>query len=118
MNWNKVMYVFFALMSTTTTAGFLYEQYEVALFIAMSVNLISTWVKMGLDNLLSVELMASSFVADLHLVPAFLILFLGVSDMVLINSLVIGALIANVFALCVLLIEASKYAKKVDKETY
>ncbi len=113
MNWNKVMYVFFALMSATTTAGFLYEQYEVALFIAMSVNLISTWVKMGLDNLLSVELMASSLVADLHLVPAFLILLLN-GDKTLVDSLVVGALIANIFALGVILIEASKSSKKTE----
>jgi hypothetical protein len=114
MNWSKVVYVFFALMSVTTTAGFLYEQYEMALFIAMSVNLISTWLKIGINNLLASELLASSFVADLHLVPAFLLLTLS-NNVMMASALVIGALIANVFSLALILIEASKANHEEDE---
>lgn len=42
MNWGRVIFIFFYSMSLTTTAGFLYDQNEIALFIAASVNLIST----------------------------------------------------------------------------
>ena len=74
MNWGKVVYIFFALMSLTTTAGFLYDKNEIALFIAASVNLISTLLKIGVKNIFAAELFASSLVADLHLIPAFGIL--------------------------------------------
>ena len=71
MQWGKVFYVFFALMSLTTSASFLYEDSLVALFIAGSVNMISTILKIGVRNVLSAELLAGSLVADLHLIPAF-----------------------------------------------
>ena len=74
MNWGKVIYIFFALMSLTTTAEFLYDKNEIALFVAASINLVSTLLKIGVKNLLSAELFASSLVADLHLIPAFVIL--------------------------------------------
>ena len=71
MDWGKVIYVFFSLMSLTSIAGFLYEHSSVALFVAASLNLVSTILKIGVRNLLSAELLAGSLVADLHLIPAF-----------------------------------------------
>lgn len=112
MNWGKVIYIFFALMSLTTISGFLYAQNEVALFIAMSVNLISTLLKIGVRNLLAAETFASSLVADLHLIPAFVVyeIYGNVEkDMyILIQSLVIGAVVANAFSLILVLIDANK----------
>ena len=107
MNWSKVIYIFFALMSLTTTAGFLYDKNEVVLFVAASVNLISTLLKIGVRNMLSAELFASSLVADLHLIPAFVLLQTD-GNPVIIYSLVIGAAIANLFSLTLVLIESSK----------
>ncbi len=107
MNWGKVIYIFFALMSLTTTVGFLYEQNEVTLFIAAGVNLISTLLKIGVKNILSAELFASSLVADLHLIPAFLFMVLAGNVHVAI-SLAIGAIVANIFSLSLVLIEALK----------
>ena len=107
MNWGKVVYIFFALMSLTTTAGFLYDKNEIALFIAASVNLVSTLLKIGVKNILSAELFASSLVADLHLVPAFIALQ-TTGNATLCYSLAIGAVIANVFSLALVLIESSK----------
>lgn len=107
MNWGKVIYVFFALMSLTTTAEFLYDKNEIALFIAASINLISTLLKIGVKNLLSAELFASSLVADLHLIPAFVVLQ-TTGNMTICYSLVIGAVIANVFSLALVLIESAK----------
>lgn len=107
MDWGKVIYIFFALMSLTTTVGFLYEQNEVALFIAASINLISTLLKIGVKNILSAELFASSLVADLHLIPAFLFMQLS-GNVVMAISLAIGAIVANIFSLSLVLIEALK----------
>ena len=107
MNWGKVIYIFFALMSLTTTAEFLYDKNEIALFVAASINLVSTLLKIGVKNLLSAELFASSLVADLHLIPAFVILQVS-ENMMLSYSLAIGAVIANIFSLALVLIESSK----------
>lgn len=107
MNWGKVIYIFFALMSLTTTAEFLYDKNEIALFVAASINLVSTLLKIGVKNLLSAELFASSLVADLHLIPAFVILQVS-ENTTLSYSLAIGAVIANIFSLALVLIESSK----------
>ncbi len=107
MDWGKVVYVFFSLMSLTSIAGFLYENNAISLFIAASVNLISTILKIGVRNLLSAELLASSLVADLHLIPAFLFLVVAHDDKWAI-ALTIGALIANLFSMGLVYIESSK----------
>ena len=107
MDWGKVIYVFFSLMSLTSIAGFLYEHSAVALFVAGSLNLVSTILKIGVRNLLSAELLASSLVADLHLIPAFIYLeVLGNLEWAI--ALTIGALIANLFSMGLVYIESSK----------
>ncbi len=107
MDWGKVIYVFFSLMSLTSIAGFLYEHTAVSLFVAASLNLVSTVLKIGVRNLLSAELLASSLVADLHLIPAFVFLVvLGNLNWAI--SLSIGALIANIFSVGLVYIESSK----------
>ncbi len=113
MDWGKVTYIFFSLMSLTTTAGFLYEPNAIALFIAAGVNVISTILKIGVRNLLAAELLASSLVADLHLIPAFLVLnFTG--DLKLVTALAIGAVVANIFSIALALIESAKSQDKED----
>ena len=107
MDWGKVIYVFFSLMSLTSIAGFLYEHTAVALFVAGSLNLVSTFLKIGVRNLLSAELLASSLVADLHLIPAFIYLeVVGNIDWAI--ALAIGALIANLFSIGLVYVESSK----------
>jgi hypothetical protein len=107
MKWGKVFYVFFTLMSLTTSAGFLYEQTLFALFLAGSINVASTLLKIGVRNVLSAELLAGSFVADMHLIPAFFALkFYDAGNVA--EGLVIGAVIANVYTLVVSLIESSR----------
>ncbi len=107
MDWGKVVYVFFTLMSLTSTAGFLYEHNSMVLFVAASLNLVSTILKIGVRNLLSAELFASSLVADIHLIPAF-IYFEIIGNMEWAVALAIGALIANVFSIILVFIESSK----------
>jgi len=107
MEWSKVTYVFFILMSLTSTAGFLYEHTSLSLFIAASLNIISTVLKIGVRNILAAELFAGSLVADLHLIPAFIALEIyGKLDMAI--ALAIGAVIANIFSIGLVLIESAK----------
>jgi len=111
MDWGKVTYIFFSLMSLTTTAGFIYEPNAVALFLAAGVTVISTILKIGVKNLLAAELLASSLVADLHLIPAFMVLtFTG--DERLSIALAIGAVVANLFSIALALIESAKSESK------
>ena len=107
MQWGKVFYIFFTLMSLTTSAAFLYEDSLVALFVAGSVNMISTILKIGVRNILSAELLAGSLVADLHLIPAFFAMKFYDNTSVAIG-LVIGAVIANLYTLIVSMIKSSK----------
>ncbi|MBL3520543.1 DUF6394 family protein [Aliarcobacter lanthieri] len=114
MDWGKVTYIFLTLMSLTTTVGFLYEATAIALFIAAAVNIISTILKIGVKNLLAAELLASSLVADLHLIPAFLVM-VTTGNMKLVFALALGAVIANVVSMALSLIES---AKSQDKDDY
>jgi hypothetical protein len=107
MHWGKVFYIFFTLMSLTTSAAFLYENSLVALFVAGSVNVISTILKVGVRNLLSAELLAGSLVADLHLIPAFFAMKFYDNDTVAVG-LVIGAVIANIYTIIVSMLESAK----------
>jgi len=107
MDWGKVIYVFFTLMSITSIAGFLYDHTALALFMAGSLNLVSTVLKIGVRNLLSAELLASSLVADLHLIPAFFYLQMK-DNLEWAVALAIGAFIANIFSMALVLIESSK----------
>jgi hypothetical protein len=113
MDWGKVTYIFFSLMSLTTTAGFIYDPHAVALFLAASVNIISTILKIGVRNLMAAELLASSLVADLHLIPAFIVLTFN-NNIKLAVSLAIGAVVANIFSIALALIESSKSHSKEE----
>lgn len=107
MNWGKVSYIFFTLMSLTTTAGYLYEDNGISLFVAASINIVSTLLKIGVKNILSAEMFASSLVADLHLIPAF-IFFEIYHDKTVAMSLAIGAVVANIFSIALAIVEAAK----------
>jgi len=108
MDWGKVIYVFFSLMSLTSIVGYIYDSTSsVLLFVALSLNLVSTILKIGVKNILSAELFAASLVADLHLLPAtYYQVMLHNSHVAL--SLAIGALIANIVSLVFVSIELSR----------
>jgi stage V sporulation protein SpoVS len=114
MDWGKVVYVFFQLMSLTSVAGFLYDHNGVALFIALSLNLISTILKIGVKNIVAAELFAASLVADLHLIPAFIYLEIK-HDLEAAYAMAIGALIANIVTIILSFIEIAK-SKNIDWE--
>ncbi len=110
MNWGKVFYIFFTLMSLTTSVSFLFEPSVIALFGAASINMISTLLKLGVRNLLSAELLSGSLVADLHLLPAFLMFQFGTTGThtKLIMGLVAGAIIANLYTIIISIVESAK----------
>jgi hypothetical protein len=110
MNWGKVFYIFFTLMSLTTSVSFLFEASVIALFAAASINMISSLLKLGVRNLLSAELLAGSLVADLHLLPAFAMFQFGTTGThsSLITGLVVGAIIANVYTIIISIVESAK----------
>jgi hypothetical protein len=108
MDWGKVIYIFFSLMSFTSISGYLYDpNSSVLLFIALSLNLISTVLKIGVKNLLAAELFAASLVADLHLIPSAYYQIVLHNQKVAV-ALAIGALIANLVAFVFASIELAK----------
>lgn len=107
MDWGRIVFIFFTLMSLTSTIGFLYEPNIVLLFLAAAINFISTTLRIGTRKLLSAELFASSIVADFHLIPAFL-WFQILGDLEVAYALCIGALAANAFSVAIILIESAK----------
>jgi len=108
MDWGKIIYIFFSLMSLTSIAGYLYDNTSsLLLFIALCVNLISTILKIGVKNLLSAELFAASLVADLHLIPATYYEVVKHNPHVAL-SLAIGAFLANIVSFVFASIELAK----------
>lgn len=107
MDWGKVIFIFFSLSSFTSAAGFLWDPDVVILFVALALNLISTTLKIGVKKQLAPELLASSLVADFHLIPAFIFLQ-AFNNLNVAYILVIGALLANLFSLALLLVESYK----------
>jgi hypothetical protein len=108
MDWGKVVYIFFSLMSLTSVGGYLYDSdSSVLLFIALSVNLISTILKIGVKNLLSAELFAASLVADLHLIPSTYYEVIK-HDSSTAMALAVGALLANIVSFVFASIELAK----------
>jgi len=107
MDWGKVVYVFFQLMSLTSVAGYLYDHNEVALFIALSLNLVSTFLKIGVRNIVAAELFAASLVADLHLIPAFIYDVIKHNETAAV-AMAIGAFIANIVTIILSFIEIAK----------
>lgn len=107
MDWGRILYIFFTLMSLTSTIGFLFDSNIVLLFLAAAINFISTTLRIGTRKLLSSELLAGSIVADFHLIPAFLWLQI-LGDLDVAYALSVGALVANLFSIIIIFIESAK----------
>ena len=100
-------------MSLSTTSGFLYEPNIIPLLIAIGVNLTSTFLKLSDKSSHAQGLLISSFVADLHLISAmFVLTYMDNHTFVL--ALAIGAVISNLYATFLMLIESSK----IDEDYY
>ncbi|MBF0189035.1 MAG: hypothetical protein HQL50_14025 [Magnetococcales bacterium] len=105
MEWRMVWTTFFLLMALTTTVSYLFHGNGYELIIAVSMNLIATTLKLGARQTTGAMTMASSLVADFHLIPS-LAAFYFLNDLHLARSLALGALVANVISVLLLMIEA------------
>lgn len=105
MRYKKILTDFFALMALTTNLSFIFGPNPYELVIAVFANLAATILKLGEGKVLSTEMTAASFVADVHLIPAIFVYFL-MGDVQESVSLVIGALAANIVSILLAIIEA------------
>lgn len=118
MEWNKVFSVFFILMALTTLVGYIVDQDIYALVIGISMNLIATTIKFGSRTTLGNELLAASLVADLHLLPAAMIHFIAPEREMLAIAMVMGAIVANVISVILVVCETVLDTVKQQKKTY
>jgi hypothetical protein len=117
MDWGKVTSIFFVLMALTSNASFVYADDPYSLVIAVAMSLIATLLKLGSRKTLGAELMATSLVADLHLIPA-AVAYFGFGRTGLATALAIGALVANVISVALITIDTILDTLKEDKEAF
>lgn len=99
----KLVADFFMLMALTTSVSYIAHPSIYELITAVTLNLVATILKIGTRGMLNIEYLATSIVADAHLIPA---LFLHESDTAEAVSLVWGAVVANIVSIVIMLIEA------------
>jgi hypothetical protein len=121
MNLEKVVFAFFIVLALTVNFGFFIGEFEnpdhhnvFELYAALVVNLIATVLKFGDRTHIGAVLLATSLVADLHLIVAAVVwgvalhaLDLGLTPSVMgvVVSLSGGALLANVISVVLLVTE-------------
>ncbi|MDC0947850.1 DUF6394 family protein [Gammaproteobacteria bacterium] len=117
MSKEKVLFAFFIILALTLNFGFFvgdidnpahHDAYE--LFAALVVSLIATIIKFGDRSAVGSLLIASSLVADVHLIAATILWGVGSNDAQTIASVVSlsgGALMANLVSVVLLLMEAT-----------
>ncbi len=103
MKYKKIVTDFFILMALTTNVSFIASPNIYELVITVAANLAATILKIGEGKVLSTEMLASSLVADLHLIPALFIYSVG--NQVEAVGLAQGALAANVISVVISIIE-------------
>jgi hypothetical protein len=121
MNLEKVVFAFFIVLALTLNFGFFYggidnpdHHHVYELFAALAVSLIATVMKFGDRTHIGAVLLATSLVADLHLIAAALVwaihLYIvpgdmGPSAVASVVSLSGGALLANLTSVALLVVE-------------
>lgn len=127
MNFEKVVFGFFVLLAASLNFGFFLGDIDnpaqhapVELYAAVVVNLIATVLKFGDRTQLGAVHLATSLVADLQLITACVILVYaqgsaaGVTpeSMSSVVSLSGGALLANLVAVVLLIVETVSYRRR------
>lgn len=107
MDWGKVFSTFFIIMALTTNIGFIYDPTAYELIMATSFNLIATTLKLGKRGIVSAEILATSLVADLHLLPALYVFFV-LQSVTSAQGLALGAAVANVISMIFVMIDITK----------
>ena len=122
MSLEKTLFAFVIVLALTLNVGFVYgdptiieyhNPYDLA--IALAVSLIATVMKFGERSLLGSTMLATSLVADVQLIAAALVwgiagmggAAVSAGDSVMIISLAMGAMVANVVSVILLVIETA-----------
>jgi hypothetical protein len=122
MSFDKILFAFVIVLALTLNVGFVvgdiddithHDKYELAL--AIVVSLIATVMKFGDRSLLGSTMLATSLVADVQLIAAAVVwasatlngATISEHDTVIVVSLAIGAMVANVISVVLLLIETA-----------
>lgn len=122
MSFDKILFAFVIVLALTVNVGFVVGDLDVIadhniyeLFVALVVSLIATVMKFGDRSLLGSTMLATSLVADVQLIAAavvWVVVAMGeptvsAHDSVTILSLAIGAMVANVISVILLVIETA-----------
>lgn len=122
MSFDKILFAFVIVLALTLNVGFVvgdindithHDKYELAL--AIVVSLIATVMKFGDRSLLGSTMLATSLVADVQLIAAAVVwasatlngAAISEHDTVIVVSLSIGAMVANVVSVVLLVIETA-----------
>jgi Ca2+/H+ antiporter, TMEM165/GDT1 family len=122
MSFDKILFAFVIVLALTLNVGFVvgdiddithHDKYELAL--AIVVSLIATVMKFGDRSLLGSTMLATSLVADVQLIAAAVVwasatlngAVISEHDTVIVVSLAIGAMVANVISVVLLMIETA-----------
>ncbi|MBK9467458.1 MAG: hypothetical protein IPO20_05695 [Gammaproteobacteria bacterium] len=122
MSFDKILFAFVIVLALTLNVGFVvgdiddithHDKYELAL--ALVVSLIATVMKFGDRSLLGSTMLATSLVADVQLIAAAVVwasatldgAAISEHDTVIVVSLAIGAMVANVISVVLLMIETA-----------
>ena len=122
MSFDKILFAFVIVLALTLNVGFVvgdiddithHDKYELAL--AIVVSLIATVMKFGDRSLLGSTMLATSLVADVQRIGAAVVwasatlngAAISEHDTVIVVSLAIGAMVANVISVVLLMIETA-----------
>ena len=122
MSFDKILFAFVIVLALTLNVGFVvgdiddithHDKYELAL--ALVVSLIATVMKFGDRSLLGSTMLATSLVADVQLIGAAVVwasatlngASISEHDTVIVVSLSIGAMVANVISVIRLVVETA-----------
>jgi len=104
IQWGKVWSDFFIFLALTSNIGFIFSNDPYQLIIALGVNLIATVLKFNVKKFIAAELLATAFAADLHLIPACVLYFMGGMTKLTIG-LAVGAAVANILSIILVVID-------------
>lgn len=118
MSSERVWFRFFVLLALTLNVGFVYGDIDnpihhdkIELFLAFVVSLVCTILKFGDRSYMGALLLATSLVADVQLLAAIVLwtfsTTVGSAQIVTIVSLSVGAMVANLVSVVLVVIEAA-----------
>ena len=99
----KLVSDIFIILALTSNFTFIFYPNAITIFLTLFINLFATIFKLGETKYLSTKILATSFVADLHLLPATFLFFLAQKDFAI--ALAIGALVTNIISVILVIIE-------------